>query len=159
MSKYRDSDRRFKIILNMGAFVFLAEAWVRYLPEFYYHWLHYFYAHGASAFFLDIYIGSRWIALGETMGLAVFHTLIWVMPYRLLTFLHPIKTVPYLYVLSIGTVALLYIERNGLAVFNGAINLGTAVDWETINHGLIYILPAIIFHGYFSVRRETTEQA
>lgn len=158
MLKYLNSDAKLVLVLNVGAFVFLGEAWATYLPEFYYHCLYELYAHSAPNF-LDHYMDYRWIALGETLGLAAFHSLIWIVPYRLLTVLNPIKTVPYLYVLSIGTVALLHIEKNGLGAFSGEVNLDTAMGWETIDYGLIYILPTIIFHGYFKARSKATEQA
>ncbi len=150
MLKYLNSDAKLVLVLNMGAFVFLGEAWATYLPEFYYRWLSELYHLWTPDFYLEAYFDYRWITLGETIGLAAFHSLIWIVPYPLLTFLNPIKTIPYLYILSLGTVALLYIEQNGFK----ALNVDMALPWEIINHMLIYILPAFIFHGYFNARKK-----
>ncbi len=150
MLKYLNSDPKLVLTLNMGAFVLLAEAWATYLPDFYYRWLSQLYHLWTPDFYLDSYLDYNWISLGEVIGLVAFHSLIWIIPYRVLTFLRPIKTIPYLYILSVGTVTLLFIEQNGFK----PLDLDTQLFWN-INNMLIYILPAFIFHGYFSARQKS----
>jgi len=75
---------------------------------------------------------------------------LWVIPYRFLGFLNPSKTVPYLYILSIGTVVLLLLDLRGFDAASWDEGLG----WEEIRLALVYLLPTIIFHRYFSLLQE-----
>ena len=134
---------RLKTLINIGAFVFLAEAWVTYVPEFYsIHISRLLYALPEI-----LHLNYDWLWLAEQLGLAVTHTLMWVLPYRFLGFLNPSKTIPYLYVLSIGTVVLLFIDLRGFDTASWDEYSG----WQEIRLVLVYLLPTMIFHKYFSV--------
>ena len=91
----------------------------------------------------------------DTLGLAALHTIIWIVPYRILKILKPMKTIPYLYILSLGTVLLLYVDRNGFKV----LDVTTEFGWEDFRLVVIYLLPTLIFHKYFTSRQKRLAQA
>lgn len=135
-----------KVLVNIACFVFLAEAWVTYVPEFYSTQI----SRLLYALPETFYFNYDWLWLAEQLGLAVTHILMWVIPYRFLGFLNPSKTVPYLYILSIGTVVLLLLDLRGFDAASWDEGLG----WEEIRLALVYLLPTIIFHRYFSLLQE-----
>lgn len=144
-------DKRLELALNMAAFILLAEAWVTYLPERYLHYLSILY----YSWRLEYYLDYRWLVLVDTLGLAALHTIIWIVPYRILKILKPMKTIPYLYILSLGTVVLLYVDRNGFKVRDVTTEFG----WEDVRLVVIYLLPTLIFHKYFTSRQKRLAQA
>ena len=89
---YKSSGDKLKIVSSIALFMWLGEAWVSYIPEFYYFWvapkLH---THN----FIWIYnLDYSWTMLIDNLGLAVLHTSIWVVPYRILPSLNLLKTDP-----------------------------------------------------------------
>ena len=60
---------------------------------------------------LPVYmLQSSWLESIEIFIVALLGTVMWILPYRLLPFLSPIKVIPYLWLFSLASVALKTLE-------------------------------------------------
>ena len=150
-SPYQTSGYKLKMLSNIALFIWLGEVCVTYIPAFYFYRIAPIIYNYIDNFIWVYELDYSWVMVVDSLGLAVLNTFIWVIPYRILPFLSPLKTVPYLYFLSIGTVAILFIERNALE----PINFNWEVGMQISNLALSYILPAVLFHRFFRGRKNT----
>lgn len=144
MPRYLDSGEQLKLVLNLGAFVYLAELWVVDLHQL-----------------VDSYSLALWIIELIPSELMVYHwewdvrlaqgvfslvgALLWILPYRLLPFLSPVKVIPYLWILSLGIIAFRLFMAGS---YQGEIMM-PVLDSFLVGSLASYLVPAALFHYYF----------
>ena len=145
MAAFFNTTDRLKLALNMGAFVLLAELWVIKLTE-----LH---LPAMLLNHLPVYmLQSSWLESIEIFIVALLGTVMWILPYRLLPFLSPIKVIPYLWLFSLASVALKTLEWwYQQSVID--IELLDSVLGELV---ILYLIPPAVFH--FTFKNMTKKQ-
>ncbi len=145
MKTHFGSTNRLVFIINVGAFVYLLEFWVVSLPHFssLYH---------VPYWFFDFLWVELWpdqlFDLFDQLLLSLMGALLWILPYRLLSFLRPLKVIPYLWVASVAITAFLLLE---LVLPVEAVDM-SALDRALGQYAMIYLLPTGLFHYYFRRR-------
>jgi hypothetical protein len=152
------SSQRLTFILNVGAFVYLLEFWVVslhglnshfYLPRWMTEWL-WMLVQTWPDLNLEFFY-----ALFDQVTLVVIGALLWILPYRFLPFLRPLKTIPYLWVASLATIGFLLLDRRvRFEVFDLSL-----LDQVLGEYVIFYLLPPALFHYYFRRRAAVLAQS
>jgi hypothetical protein len=144
MQGYLDESGKLKLVVNLAAFFYLAELWLvnlQYVVGFspLVHWIT-----DLVPVELMVYEWAWHITLDQVIfGLS--GALLWILPYRLLSFLKPLKVIPYLWIVTFGFIAFQFFLKNMYHDNLEQLNL----DRYQIGHIASYLLPAALFHYYF----------
>jgi hypothetical protein len=142
MSRYFNTSERFTLTMNLGAFVLLMECWILQVPEI----ANLYYLPDALWDIVPEFLWSQpWFGTINQLLVAAAGALLWVLPYRLIPLLRPLRTIPFLW-------------AGGIATFVFQILLwypvNTNVDMELLDrllgeYFMAYLVPPAAFHYYF----------